>query len=120
MLATSSADNIIGLVLVLHDTSELRGLARQMTYQVSHDALTGLVNRREFERRLQEAMDVVMPMWYDHGVSQCRSVFAWSRALTPAIKVPLVVRLEVAAQLEPPCSCTAVNSPFGRPCGLMP
>jgi diguanylate cyclase (GGDEF)-like protein len=28
-----------------------------MTYQASHDALTGLVNRREFERRLQEAMD---------------------------------------------------------------
>jgi diguanylate cyclase (GGDEF)-like protein/PAS domain S-box-containing protein len=48
---------ILGLVLVLHDTSELRGLARQMTYQASHDALTGLVNRREFERRLQEAMD---------------------------------------------------------------
>jgi diguanylate cyclase (GGDEF)-like protein/PAS domain S-box-containing protein len=49
--------NILGLVLVLHDTSELRGLNRQMTYQASHDPLTGLVNRREFERRLQEAMD---------------------------------------------------------------
>jgi diguanylate cyclase (GGDEF)-like protein/PAS domain S-box-containing protein len=49
--------NIMGLVLVLHDTSELRGLTRQMTYQATHDALTGLVNRREFERRLQEAMD---------------------------------------------------------------
>jgi diguanylate cyclase (GGDEF)-like protein/PAS domain S-box-containing protein len=48
---------IMGLVLVLHDTSELRGLTRQMTYQASHDPLTGLVNRREFERRLQEAMD---------------------------------------------------------------
>jgi len=49
--------DILGLVLVLHDTSELRGLTRQMTYQASHDALTGLINRREFERRLQEAMD---------------------------------------------------------------
>jgi diguanylate cyclase (GGDEF)-like protein/PAS domain S-box-containing protein len=48
---------MLGVVLVLHDTSELRGLTRQMTYQASHDALTGLVNRREFERRLQEAMD---------------------------------------------------------------
>jgi len=28
-----------------------------MSYQATHDALTGLVNRREFERRLQEAMD---------------------------------------------------------------
>ena len=49
--------DIVGLVLVMHDTSEIRGLARQMTYQASHDALTGLVNRREFERRLQEAVD---------------------------------------------------------------
>jgi len=53
----SDGKDTVGLVLVLHDTSELRGLARQMTYQASHDALTGLVNRREFERRLQEAMD---------------------------------------------------------------
>ena len=53
----SDARAALGLVLVLHDTSELRGLARQMTYQASHDALTGLVNRREFERRLQEAME---------------------------------------------------------------
>src|SRR6202043_2387211 len=48
---------ILGVVLVLHDTSELRGLTRQMTYQASHDALTGLVNRREFERRVPEAKD---------------------------------------------------------------
>ncbi len=53
----SDGKETLGLVLVLHDTSELRGLTRQMTYQASHDALTGLVNRREFERRLREAMD---------------------------------------------------------------
>ncbi|HMK87579.1 MAG TPA: EAL domain-containing protein, partial [Steroidobacteraceae bacterium] len=46
-----------GLVIVLHDTSELRGLTRQMSYQASHDALTGLVNRREFDRRLLEAVE---------------------------------------------------------------
>jgi diguanylate cyclase (GGDEF)-like protein/PAS domain S-box-containing protein len=46
-----------GVVVVLHDTSELRGITRQMTYQASHDALTGLINRREFERRLQESME---------------------------------------------------------------
>jgi diguanylate cyclase (GGDEF)-like protein/PAS domain S-box-containing protein len=53
----SEGKETLGLVLVMHDTSELRGLTRQMTYQASHDALTGLVNRREFERRLREAMD---------------------------------------------------------------
>jgi diguanylate cyclase (GGDEF)-like protein/PAS domain S-box-containing protein len=47
----------IGAVIVLHDISELRGITRQMTYQASHDALTGLINRREFERRLQETID---------------------------------------------------------------
>ncbi|MFO7277332.1 MAG: EAL domain-containing protein [Pseudomonadota bacterium] len=48
---------IIGAVVLLHDVTELRGLARQMSYQATHDALTGLVNRREFERRLEEAIE---------------------------------------------------------------
>jgi diguanylate cyclase (GGDEF)-like protein/PAS domain S-box-containing protein len=60
--------DIQGLVIVLHDTSELRGLTRQMTYQASHDALTGLVNRREFERRLQEAMDSAQTGDAGHGL----------------------------------------------------
>jgi len=51
------ANSISGTVVVFHDVSEIRGLTRQMSYQATHDALTGLVNRREFERRLQEAMD---------------------------------------------------------------
>jgi diguanylate cyclase (GGDEF)-like protein/PAS domain S-box-containing protein len=58
----------VGLVLVMHDTSELRGLTRQMTYQASHDALTGLVNRREFERRLSEAMDVAQTGHATHAL----------------------------------------------------
>jgi diguanylate cyclase (GGDEF)-like protein/PAS domain S-box-containing protein len=50
-------NSISGAVVVVHDVSEIRGLTRQMSYQATHDPLTGLVNRREFERRLQEAMD---------------------------------------------------------------
>ena len=60
--------DIVGLVIVLHDTSELRGLTRQMTYQASHDALTGLVNRREFERRLQEALDFAQTANVGHAL----------------------------------------------------
>jgi diguanylate cyclase (GGDEF)-like protein/PAS domain S-box-containing protein len=48
---------LVGAVVMLHDVTEMRGLARQMSYQATHDALTGLVNRREFERRLEEAID---------------------------------------------------------------
>jgi diguanylate cyclase (GGDEF)-like protein/PAS domain S-box-containing protein len=48
---------VAGCVVIFHDVSELRGLAREMSYQASHDALTGLVNRSEFERRLETALD---------------------------------------------------------------
>ncbi|HXY98246.1 MAG TPA: EAL domain-containing protein [Steroidobacteraceae bacterium] len=53
----NEAKEVVGAALLLHDVTELRGLARQMSYQATHDALTGLVNRREFERRLEEAID---------------------------------------------------------------
>jgi diguanylate cyclase (GGDEF)-like protein/PAS domain S-box-containing protein len=44
--------NIIGSVMVFHDTSKESRLFRQLSYQASHDAVTGLINRREFENRL--------------------------------------------------------------------
>ncbi len=50
-------NSISGTVVVFHDVGELRGLTQRMSYQATHDPLTGLVNRREFERRLDEAMD---------------------------------------------------------------
>ncbi len=52
-----ASGEVTGTVLLLHDVTELRGLARQMSYQATHDALTGLVNRREFERRTTEAIE---------------------------------------------------------------
>jgi diguanylate cyclase (GGDEF)-like protein/PAS domain S-box-containing protein len=52
-----AAGDTAGAVLALHDVTESRGHARQISYQAAHDALTGLVNRREFERRLEEALD---------------------------------------------------------------
>ena len=48
---------IMGVVLVFHDVTELRGLAKKMSYQASHDSLTGLINRREFEKRIQLVVD---------------------------------------------------------------
>ena len=43
---------VLGAVLVFHDVSEQRRLAREMSYRASHDQLTGLINRSEFERQL--------------------------------------------------------------------
>ncbi|GAB7126427.1 hypothetical protein JCM19000A_09340 [Silvimonas sp. JCM 19000] len=45
---------VIGIVLVLHDATRERQYAANLSWQASHDALTGLVNRREFERRLAQ------------------------------------------------------------------
>lgn len=50
---------IAGAVVIMHDVSEIRGLTKRMSYQAAHDALTGLVNRREFERRLEDALQSV-------------------------------------------------------------
>jgi len=50
---------VIGAVLVLRDVTEMRRLVHKMSYQTSHDALTGLINRREFEHCLDTALETV-------------------------------------------------------------
>lgn len=47
---------IIGAVLVFEDVRLTRELTRELSYQASHDTLTGLFNRYEFENRLREAL----------------------------------------------------------------
>lgn len=49
--------NIIGSVMVFHDVSKESRLFRQLSYQASHDMLTGLINRREFESCLIGALE---------------------------------------------------------------
>jgi diguanylate cyclase (GGDEF)-like protein/PAS domain S-box-containing protein len=49
--------NIIGSVMVFHDVSKESRLFRQLSYQASHDTLTGLINRREFENQLIAKLD---------------------------------------------------------------
>ncbi|NOT08915.1 MAG: EAL domain-containing protein [Gemmatimonadales bacterium] len=44
--------DIIGVVLVIQDESEKRRVGHRLSFEATHDALTGLINRREFERRL--------------------------------------------------------------------
>jgi diguanylate cyclase (GGDEF)-like protein/PAS domain S-box-containing protein len=49
---------ILGVVLVFSDVTEARRLSRELAYQASHDPLTGLVNRREFESRLNRVLSL--------------------------------------------------------------
>jgi diguanylate cyclase (GGDEF)-like protein len=51
-----------GAVLVFHDVTKLHRLARQLSHQATHDALTGLVNRTEFESRVERALQRA---WHD-------------------------------------------------------
>jgi diguanylate cyclase (GGDEF)-like protein/PAS domain S-box-containing protein len=47
---------VIGAVVVFHDVTKERRLRRALSWQASHDALTGLINRREFDNRLHGAL----------------------------------------------------------------
>ncbi len=51
--------HVIGAVMVFHDVSQEQRLQRELNYQASHDPLTGLINRVEFENRLSHALDDV-------------------------------------------------------------
>lgn len=48
---TPAAENS-AYVIVFHDITETKRLLHQLTHEASHDALTNLINRREFEKRL--------------------------------------------------------------------
>jgi diguanylate cyclase (GGDEF)-like protein len=46
----------MGIALVMRDITQERALAAQLLHQATHDALTGLANRREFEQHLARAI----------------------------------------------------------------
>ncbi|MCL4316429.1 MAG: EAL domain-containing protein, partial [Gammaproteobacteria bacterium] len=64
----SRVGDIIGAVLVFRDVSHSRMLTNQITYHARHDALTGLLNRREFELRLNQALESARNEGKHHAV----------------------------------------------------
>lgn len=48
---------IHGAIIIFRDVTEIRMLTQQLTHQATHDSLTGLINRREFERRLNQSLN---------------------------------------------------------------
>jgi diguanylate cyclase (GGDEF)-like protein/PAS domain S-box-containing protein len=59
---------ITGVVTVFHDVSQERQYAAKLSYHASHDSLTGLINRREFERRLEAAIKSANDLGRCHAV----------------------------------------------------
>jgi len=47
----------MGSVIVLQDLTEAQELAQQLVYQATHDGLTGLINRNEFDNRIQSLLE---------------------------------------------------------------
>jgi diguanylate cyclase (GGDEF)-like protein/PAS domain S-box-containing protein len=65
---TDNEGNVRGAVMVFHDVSEARSLQKELTYQASHDHLTGLYNRREFDCMLKQALHLAKRDNQEHAL----------------------------------------------------
>ncbi|MBL8498761.1 EAL domain-containing protein [Nitrosomonas sp. JL21] len=57
----NNSKDIIGTVLTFRDVTEQRKLTQKLAYQAAHDSLTGLLNREEFENRLNKILASTRP-----------------------------------------------------------
>jgi len=58
---------VIGMVVVFRDVTTERSLAHALAWQASHDALTSLANRHEFEYRLRELVESAHSLRISHA-----------------------------------------------------
>lgn len=59
---------MLGVVLVFHDVTEQRRLSGEVSFQATHDGLTGLVNRSEFESRLTRLLNKSYEDCSEHAI----------------------------------------------------
>lgn len=59
---------VLGAVVVFRDLTRVRSLERQMAYITSHDPLTGLLNRQDFEIYLEAALEQVRQRGIQHAL----------------------------------------------------
>ncbi len=59
---------ISGVVIALHDVTKVESLTRELSYQATHDKLTGLINRSEFEVRLADALNASQSTGVEHSM----------------------------------------------------
>lgn len=59
---------VLGAVLVFHDVTEQRRLSSEMNFRATHDTLTGLTNRAEFESHLKGTLQKAHEGSADHSL----------------------------------------------------
>jgi len=59
---------VLGVVRVFRDVTEKRRLTREMSHRATHDALTGLVNRTEFDARLRRLLQTTQDQGGEHAL----------------------------------------------------
>ena len=62
----SESGELLGMVLVFRDVSEQRRQSSLLAHRAAHDALTGLVNRTEFDQRLERTLAQTRESRFDH------------------------------------------------------
>ena len=64
-----SSGMLFGTVTVLHDVTTLRAMSSQLSYQARFDELTGLINRYEFDRKAQAAINEAASGTHVHSLA---------------------------------------------------
>ena len=64
----SEDEQITGTIIVFRDVSATLELSRKLAFQASHDSLTGVINRRAFDRRLQQAITSAKLNGHQHSL----------------------------------------------------
>ncbi|PHV16790.1 GGDEF domain-containing protein [Janthinobacterium sp. BJB303] len=64
----SREGDILGAVVVFRDVSHERKLSQELSWQATHDALTGLLNRREFEHLVAGALHTAKQDGHVHAL----------------------------------------------------
>ena len=62
----NDAGAITHFVAIQEDITEHRKITNEIHYQANHDILTGLINRREFEKRLERTIQVAQQQHNEH------------------------------------------------------
>jgi diguanylate cyclase (GGDEF)-like protein/PAS domain S-box-containing protein len=60
--------NTVGCVLIFRNVTHIRNMSKKMEFQATHDSLTGLINRREFEQLLKNAVQSAREENHQHAL----------------------------------------------------